>query len=155
MRTSRRRPGRAAAIGALALGAALLLAGCGAATSGAAGSSPTPSGGTVDPAPLTSLTVVVHDGHGSTQTWTLHCDPPGGDHPDPAAACAALERGGERFLPPVRPDMACTQIYGGPETATVTGTWRGEQVTASFSRTDGCQIARWNGLEGLLPQGGL
>ena len=79
---------------------------------------------------------------------------PGATIPDPAAACAALE-GGARYLRPVPADLACTEIYGGPETARLTGTWRGTPVDASFSRTDGCQIARWNGLAGLLPGGGL
>jgi hypothetical protein len=102
----------------------------------------------------TSLTVVMDDGQGTVTTWHLRCDPPGGDHPDPAAACEALSRGGARYLPPVRPDMACTQIYGGPQTARITGTWRGVPVDSRLSRTDGCQIARWNGLSGLLPHGG-
>ncbi len=100
------------------------------------------------------LRLELDDGRGTTTTWTLTCDPPGGDHPDPAAACAALEVG-SRYLRPVPADMACTEIYGGPETARLTGTWRGAPVDASFSRTDGCQIARWNGLSGLLPGGGL
>lgn len=99
------------------------------------------------------LRVELDDGRGTTTVWTLTCDPPGGDHPDPAAACAALESG-QRYLRPVPADMACTQIYGGPETARITGTWRGAPVDATVSRTDGCQIARWNGLAGLLPGGG-
>jgi hypothetical protein len=41
-------------------------------------------------------------------------------------------------------DEICTMQYGGPETATVTGTLGGEQVDASFSRTDGCNIARFD-----------
>ena len=51
--------------------------------------------------------------------------------------------------------MGCTQVYGGPETARITGTWRGAAVDSSFSRADGGQIARWNGLVGLLPAGGM
>ena len=53
-----------------------------------------------------------------------------------------------RTLGPVAGDVACTQIYGGPETAEVTGSFRGEPVDARFNRTNGCEIDRW---ERLLP----
>jgi hypothetical protein len=49
------------------------------------------------------------------------------------------------------PDRACTQIYGGPQTARVTGTIRGRRIDRSFSRTDGCQIADWDRAKVLLP----
>jgi hypothetical protein len=44
---------------------------------------------------------------------------------------------------PVPRDVACTQIYGGPATASVRGELRGKTVDARFDRTDGCQIERW------------
>ena len=110
------------------------------------GSSPSPAAGS------TSLTVVVEDG--STTTWRLTCEPPGGDHPDPAAACAALEQNADQTLPPVEEDRTCSQVYGGAQTATITGTWRGVPVDSRFSLTDGCEIARWDSLAGLLPPGG-
>lgn len=103
----------------------------------------------------TDLTIAASDGRGKATTWHLTCQPPGGDHPNPAAACAALEAGGAHYLPEVSKDLACTEIYGAPETARVTGTWRGGPVSATLSRTDGCQIARWNGPAGLLHVGGL
>jgi subtilisin inhibitor-like len=102
----------------------------------------------------TDLTIVVGDGSGSTSTWQLTCDPPGGTHPDPKAACRALETNGAAALPAVPKDKACTQIYGGPETATITGTWQGQPVMSRFARNDGCQISRWKLMEGLLPPGG-
>ena len=110
--------------------------------------SPAPSGG------VTDLTIVVDDGAGQKRTWTLTCDPAGGTHPDPAEACAALTTHGAAALPPKRKDVACTEVYGGPQRATVTGTWRGRPVRSSFSRTDGCEIRRWDLLRGLLPPGG-
>ena len=70
------------------------------------------------------------------------------------AACQALETNGAAALPPVPKDKACTQIYGGPETATITGTWQGQRVISRFARNDGCQIGRWKLMEGLLPRGG-
>lgn len=48
--------------------------------------------------------------------------------------------------------QACTMIYGGAATATVTGTVDGEQVDAEFSRQDGCAIARWDAVQALWTQ---
>jgi hypothetical protein len=47
-------------------------------------------------------------------------------------------------------DVACTQIFGGPETATIRGTLRGEQVEARYARSDGCEINRWDRVKPLL-----
>ena len=55
-------------------------------------------------------------------------------------ACRGLSRA---RLRPVPPDVACTEIYGGPATARVRGTLQGKPVDARFSRTNGCEIARW------------
>ena len=126
-------------------------------TSGSADAA-TPTPGTGTSAPVTgesSLTVTLDDGSGSTATWTLTCaadGTAGGDHPDAAAACAALLAASDPFAP-VREDMACTMVYGGPQVATVRGTWDGRDVTATFDRTDGCQIARWDRIAPVLQPG--
>ncbi|GAA5194785.1 hypothetical protein GCM10023346_23030 [Arthrobacter gyeryongensis] len=71
--------------------------------------------------------------------------------PDPRAALAAVEQFGEEiFFPVPRPDRICTQQYGGPQVATVTGRFRGREVSSRFSRTDGCEIARWRTMAALL-----
>jgi hypothetical protein len=82
---------------------------------------------------------------GEMRTATLTCDPDGGSHPDPARACDALLEN-EDALEPVSRDVACTQIYGGNEVASVTG----EGVSAALSRVNGCEIARWDRLEPVL-----
>jgi hypothetical protein len=46
----------------------------------------------------------------------------------------------------------CTQIYGGPQEALVTGTFGGRRVWARFSRRNGCEIARWNRIAFLFPK---
>jgi hypothetical protein len=175
-----RRPVRTGA-GTLALAVTLLVAACGdgedpvatspgtPSTGGSVTSTPEPSttppeqtpapsgtggGGSDDAAGGTRLTIVLDDGSGAARTWRLTCDPAGGDHPDPAAACAALAANGAAALPPVPKDRMCTQIYGGPDTATVTGTWNGQKVSATFKKTNGCEINRWKALEGLLPATG-
>ena len=55
------------------------------------GTAPEEPGG-IDPVDPTDLRVTVDTGDGQTRTYTLRCDPAGGDHPDPAAACEALAR---------------------------------------------------------------
>ena len=90
------------------------------------------------------------EGQGTAVTATLTCDPAGGDLPDPAAACAALAAGADA-LAPVPADAVCTELYGGPEEARITGTLDGEPVDASLSRANGCEIDRWERLRPLLP----
>ncbi|MCI0143252.1 serine protease inhibitor [Arthrobacter bambusae] len=71
--------------------------------------------------------------------------------PDSRAALAAVEQFGEEiFFPVPRPDRICTQQYGGPQVATVTGRFHGREVSSRFSRTDGCEIARWRTMAALL-----
>lgn len=155
--------GRAGLV-AVALLAVLATAACGEQQAGGPTVSSSPTGGSADavtPTPSAdatgqdALTVSLDDGNGSTSTWTLTCaadGTPGGDHPDAAAACAALAAAAQPFAP-VRKDMACTMVYGGPQKATVQGTWGGQDVSASFDRTDGCQIARWDRIAPVLQPG--
>jgi hypothetical protein len=102
------------------------------------------------------LTVTVrHTGNDGTDgTYELRCHPGGGDHPEVAGACDALDRGtrwGKDTFAPVPEGSVCTMQYGGPATARVTGTWAGRPVDASYDRSDGCEIARWGRLVPLLP----
>ena len=91
---------------------------------------------------------------GVAETWSLHCRPAGGTHPARAGSCRTLARLADPFAPVPR-DAVCTQIYGGPQEALVTGTFRGRRVWARFKLRDGCEIARWNRLSPLLPAGGV
>jgi hypothetical protein len=86
---------------------------------------------------------------GEARSATLTCDPDGGSHPDPTGACDALLNH-EDALAPVAGDVACTEIYGGPELARISGTG----VQALFSRTNGCEIARWDALAPLVELSG-
>jgi hypothetical protein len=129
---------------------ALCCAACGTASGPAAPSASGAPSSTNPSTAGTALTVTARESpEVAPQTWTLTCDPAGGTHPDPAAACAALAAADDPFAP-VPDDVACTQQYGGPQTATVVGTHRGEPVDAAFSRTDGCQISRWDAVAPLL-----
>ena len=98
--------------------------------------------------PRTSLVVeVVADRGAAPARWTLTCEPAGGDHPQPDAACSILDG---QAVAPLPADSVCTEVYGGPETATVRGTFRGQRVDLALSRTDGCRIAQWDRLGPLL-----
>ncbi len=96
-----------------------------------------------------SLSVRISWGGGRTDAWTLTCDPVGGTHPNRAAACAFLDGLAKPFSRKPTGVM-CTMIYSGPETARVTGSWRGRPVNAAFARNDGCQTARWNEYRSLF-----
>jgi hypothetical protein len=47
--------------------------------------------------------------------------------------------------------VACTQLYGGPQTLRVTGTIDGRAVNRRFARTNGCEIADFGRVAGALP----
>jgi len=100
-----------------------------------------------------SLTILLDDGFGTRTTWTLTCGPDGGTHPTAAIACGVLGARGAKAFPEVAEGAICSQLYGGPEKVRITGTWRGKAVDSQQTRENGCQIDRWNALEGLLPPG--
>ncbi|WP_427016214.1 SSI family serine proteinase inhibitor [Pseudarthrobacter sp. P1] len=163
-------PSRTAAI-LLLTGAIALLTACGGGPSGP-GTSPgttpatstpapsTPSGttapstptGTPLPGQTAALAISVRaTPDTAAKEFVLNCQGPtslpGSTAADPDAACAAVDaNGGAAFAPPSGPPPVCTQQYGGPATATITGTFGGKAVTADFSQTDGCKISAWNSL---------
>lgn len=86
----------------------------------------------------------------AARTWTLGCAPAQGTLPQRVTACRRLADTTRPFAP-VPKDMQCTQIYGGPAEALVTGAHRGRKVWALLSLRDGCQIARWRRVAFLTP----
>jgi Subtilisin inhibitor-like len=103
-------------------------------------------------AAVTALSIVVspHDG-GGAKRWTLTCAPAGGSLPSAAAACRKLAAHG-RWYAPIPDGTACTQVYGGPQTARVTGTYRGRRLWVTFQRRNGCEINRWARVAFLFPR---
>jgi hypothetical protein len=73
---------------------------------------------------------------------------------DTGAARACRRARGRAGLLASAPDRrrACTQVYGGSERARVTGRIGGNEVSRSFSRTDGCRIDEWDRVVPLLPR---
>ena len=100
------------------------------------------------PADAITLTVLYDDGSGRKTAGTLTCR--GADRRAAgalagrasAAELCAQARGNAELLT-AKPDRrrTCTQIYGGPQTAVVTGTIGGEKVDRRFTRTNGCELA--------------
>jgi Subtilisin inhibitor-like len=133
------------AVAVIALAAGALVAGVTAATGGSAST--------------TSLKITYWENGAGTnpvQVWTLRCGPASGTLRQPAVACRKLADGGRKLLAPASGGVLCTQIYGGPQVARVSGTFKGDRVWVTFNRADGCQIARWNKLAPwLFPRGGV
>ncbi len=132
-------------LAAVSAAAVLALAGCGTATTPGGGSSA--SGGpsasstpSAAPAAKVSLTFTMTGMPGQqVQHWTLRCDPPGGTHQDPAAACAALLRMKDPFA--ARPRrMICPMILASGRQIVVTGTWFGTKVHRHIL-DGGCDLA--------------
>jgi Subtilisin inhibitor-like len=120
----------------------LIAAFCAAAAT-ACGSAAAPSGAASgSTAPKVSLDIKVSGGKGGVaKNWTLQCDPAGGTHPDPAAACATLLKAKSPFAP-VAKGVECPMIMVGSKTATVKGTYFGKHVDMTFTQ-GGCDLARW------------
>jgi hypothetical protein len=88
--------------------------------------------------------------------WTLRCSPVGGTLPKRKRACAKLSKLTLGAFARVPRNAVCTQIYGGPQRAVVKGTIGSKRIWSSFSRRNGCEIARWDRFSPwLLPRGGI
>ncbi len=106
------------------------------------------------PVGATALRIAFFEDGGKPETktvWTLRCDPVGGTLPRAPVACRELSRLGWQTLRPVPPDVACTEIYGGPQVAVVTGVVDGRRVWVKLRRDNGCEIDRWNRNRFLVP----
>ncbi|MEV0255268.1 SSI family serine proteinase inhibitor [Streptomyces sp. NPDC050732] len=110
---------------------------------------------TLPTTPIDRLTVTVTGMGGEGDgTYRLNCHPAGGTHPQAKEACARLDEisvYGKDLFAPVPPGTMCTMQYGGPATARITGTWHGRPVNATYDRSNGCEIGRWNTLVPVLP----
>ena len=130
--------------------AAALLAGCG--ESGAAKAPARPAAGSL------ALAVRYDDGAGRVRSGRLTCAA-GGQRATgalaggpPAARLCTQARAIAPLLTKQRAArVACTQIYGGPQTLRVTGTIDGRAVKQRFARTNGCEIADYARVARALP----
>jgi len=142
---------------AAGVAAVVTLAGCGSTdeprdTTATTGTTAAPS--TLPPDNATSLTIVVGiEGVPSIATATLSIDPAGVvagtgylERDDLAQAAAQLLDNpavAKRLVEGAPADQMCTEIYGGPDIAAVTGTLAGVEVNTTFHRNNGCGISDW------------
>ena len=122
----------------------LVLAGCGGGE----------SEGTDDEAAIDLTVTLWPNGEsGDSSTWTLRCEPTGGDHPDAEAACAALTAVADPFGP-LPPPKRCAEIPGGDEdVAVIEGDYRGRTMRSRFSRETACVSPRWDRIAPVFPTG--
>jgi hypothetical protein len=66
-------------------------------------------------------------------------------------ACALVHRGAiHEVAIDQRSRRVCSQIYGGPQRAHITGIINAKSVNLTITRTDGCGTADWQTLEAAL-----
>ena len=140
------RTGRAALIPLRELALALVAVALGAAGCGDSGDESSADAPADDG---TSLTVTLDpdgpDGPAEEMTEEVSCE----DASD-NAVCRAVAVIEVDALAPVSPDTACTQIFGGPDTASLVGTIDGTDVDADLTRANGCEIDRFDAALPLL-----
>jgi hypothetical protein len=139
--TARRLAAAGVAIAGLALTACGSVAAPSAGGSGSGGSTATTAPAPAPPKGSLSITVL-NGPNKKIQHWTLQCDPAGGTHPDPAAACAALEAIKNPFGH-VRTGQECPMILASSRRATFVGTWFGVKVDRTIV-DGGCDLANWS-----------
>lgn len=135
--------------------ACAVVAGCGDDTGDGGGG----DNGTEAPGPEpTALELTFDDGEGERATATLRCATDSVEATGWLAArderrlCRQARRLGPFLASEPDREMACTQIYGGPQTARITGRVGGREVDRRFSRENGCRIADWDRAQPLLPR---
>lgn len=89
-------------------------------------------------------------GSGAPTRWTLRCDPAGGTMPRTAAVCRQLYALRNPFAP-LRQDVICTDQYGGPQQAVISGSFRGSRIWTLLALRNGCEISRAKRLAFLVP----
>ena len=89
-----------------------------------------------------TVTTVLTQG-GAKERFQVHCPS------SSAVACRALRLHPEVLWPEV--GRQCSQQYAGPEWARIRGVVNGRKVDLTIARNNGCGIADWRALKGLLP----
>jgi len=154
-------------LSAVAAGAAAAaVAGCGAVTAPGPGAAAPAASASRHPSPAASrpgqsasaapasrpasaakiaVTITVRGMPGAApKRWTLRCDPPGGTHPNPVAACRALLQFWNPYL--ARPRrLVCPMIAASVDQADIRGLWFGHRVH-KLVVDGGCDVRLWSAL---------
>lgn len=105
----------------------LLLGGCG-------GDNDRTDGTDSGDSPAVKLAMILDNGKGDTHARVFTCD----EGPD----CKLADRLVPKLLS--ERDEACTDLWGGPQTFTITGSYRGQPVDLVVTRANGCEISRFD-----------
>jgi hypothetical protein len=68
------------------------------------------------------------------------------------AACRHARKSAAFLAARASATRICTQIYGGPQHARITGTIGARRIDRRFARTDGCAIGDWTRAVPLVPR---
>ncbi|WP_457965508.1 serine protease inhibitor [Arthrobacter sp. D1-29] len=91
--------------------------------------------------PAVNYTLVCQDGVPAAES----------KHPSAEAACEAIKNNAAVLSPSAQgKDQACTEQYGGPQEAIVTGIVDDTPVDATFARRNGCEISAWDAARDIL-----
>ncbi|MEA2277669.1 MAG: hypothetical protein QOC78_2629 [Solirubrobacteraceae bacterium] len=108
---------------------------------------------------LTPVTLTVHttDGHSTQRVAHLRCrgaraHADGFLRTGAARACARARAIAGFLSSPPPAHRLCTQIYGGPERARITGAIGARHVDRAFARRNGCEITDWEKARPLVPR---
>ncbi|MGK0274039.1 MAG: hypothetical protein ACI9N0_000412 [Ilumatobacter sp.] len=109
------------------------------------------------PYPVATLDIIVTHPEASDLSYTVTClgDTATllGDVPISAEqACTALADADvrTRLINGAPADQICTEIYGGPDVATIVGTHDGDAVNTTVDRSNGCGIDDWERVLGTI-----
>jgi hypothetical protein len=69
-----------------------------------------------------------------------------------ATACVEVRRLAGFLRREPRRRRICTQVFGGPQSARISGVVGGKRINRRFHRADGCGVADWSRIEPLLPR---
>ncbi len=85
------------------------------------------------------------DGQEEELSEEVNCEEASDDAP-----CLAVQDLETSDLDPAPADQPCTEIFGGPDVATVEGEVNGEDINAELNRSNGCEIERFDRAVPLL-----
>jgi hypothetical protein len=108
---------------------------------------------------VADLAITVAHPEAATATYHILClgdaaTVEGQERLDASVACTRLSdlQVRSRLVNGAPADQICTEIYGGPDTATITGSHEGATVNTVIDRSNGCGMNDWDSLlAGILP----
>ncbi|WP_188187246.1 SSI family serine proteinase inhibitor [Nonomuraea sp. SYSU D8015] len=90
--------------------------------------------------PKATLKIIIGVKDQPARGATLHCNPDGGNHPNPRAACDLLRKiDGDFNKIHVPPNTKCGQQVK-PYVAVITGQWHGKKVQWDMGYRNGCAM---------------